>query len=131
MKSGTKKEVTTMEPERAPCPLSTFKPLPLLSNAHVQTLLGHLLSGATVKLPTQRHVLWLPDGDGLVLHDTLPPGWIPGGPIAVLVHGLTGSHASPNMQRLAVLLLERRIRVVRLDQRGAGKGLPLARGSYN
>ena len=113
------------------CPLSNFKPLPLLSNPHIQTLLGHLLRGPSVKLPTRRHALWLPDGDGLMLHDTVPPGWLPGGPIAVLVHGLAGSHASPGMQRLGVFLLEQGARVVRLDQRGAGAGLPLARRCYH
>ena len=111
--------------------MSDFKPLPLLGNPHVQTLLGHLLRGPSVKLPTQRRVLWLPDGDGLVLHDTIPPGWAPGGAIAVLVHGLSGSHASGGIQRLAVLLLERGARVVRLDQRGAGAGLSLARRCYH
>ncbi len=120
-----------MEPERGACPFSDFKPLPLLGNPHVQTLLGHLLRGPSVRLPTRRRVVWMPDGDGLMLHETVPPGWTAGGPIAVLVHGMTGSHASAGIQRLAVLLLERGARVIRLDQRGAGAGLALARGVYH
>jgi predicted alpha/beta-fold hydrolase len=114
-----------------PCRFSDFRPLPLLGNPHIQTLLAHLLPGPAVRLPTQRHVLWLPDGDGLVLHDTVPPAWQPGEPIAVVVHGLTGSHASRNVRCLAVCLLKRGARVVRLDQRGAGAGLPLARRFYH
>jgi predicted alpha/beta-fold hydrolase len=45
----------------------------------------------------------------------------------VLAHGLCGSHASAQVRRLARLLLAERLRVVRLDLRGAGAGLPLAR----
>ena len=104
-----------------------FCPLHLLRNGHVQTVLGQLLPGPPFTYPTRRHVIWLPDGDGLVLHDTAPAGWRPGDRVAVLAHGLCGSHASPQVQRLARLLLAECLRVVRLDLRGAGKGLPLAR----
>jgi uncharacterized protein len=104
-----------------------FRPLPLLRNGHVQTLLGHLLPDPAFTHPTRQHLLRLLDGDGLMLHDTVPPGWLPGDRVALLVHGLTGSHASGPVQRMARLLLAGRLRVVRLDLRGAGKGLPLAR----
>jgi len=113
------------------CPFSDFRPFPLLGNAHVQTLLAHLFGGPTVRLPTQRRALWLPDGDGLVLHDTVPPGWTPGRPIAVVVHGLSGSHASGGVQRISVLFLEKGVRVVRMDMRGAGAGVKLARRCYH
>ena len=113
------------------CPLSDFRPLPLLGNPHVQTLLSLIWRGPSVKLPTTRHVLRLPDGDGLMLHDTTPAGWVAGAPVAVIVHGLTANHASPGVQRLAVFLLERGVRVVRLDQRGVGAGLRLARAFYH
>jgi predicted alpha/beta-fold hydrolase len=112
-------------------PTVDFRPLPLLRNRHVQTLLGHLLRGPAFRHPTQARILWLPDGDGLVLHDSVPPGWREGDGVAVLVHGLAGSHESGHVQRLAGLLLPRGLRVVRMDQRGCGKGLPLARGCYH
>jgi predicted alpha/beta-fold hydrolase len=112
-------------------PFSDFRPLPLLGNPHVQTLLAHLIGGAKVRLPTRRSILWLPDGDGLALHDTVPPGWSSSKPIAVVVHGLSGSHASGAVQRVSVLLLEKCVRVVRVDQRGAGAGATLARGCYH
>ena len=83
-----------------PDPLATlrgFRPLLGLRNPHVQTLLGHVLRGRTPKLTAHEHVVRLPDGDAMVLHDTTPSGWGPGGPIAVLVHGLTGCHASPRV----------------------------------
>jgi uncharacterized protein len=110
---------------------SDFRPLPLLGNAHVQTVLGHLFSGAKVRLPTQRRVVWLPDGDGIVLHDTSPPEWKAPAPIGVVVHGLSGSHESGAVQRLSVFLLEKGVRVVRMNQRGAGDGAGCARGCYH
>ena len=101
-------------------PFADFKPLPWLGHPHVQTLLGHLLQGPTVTLTTRRHTLRLPDGDHLLVYDNVPPGWKPGDPVAVLVHGLTGSHASGGMQRPAVMLLQRNIRVVRFDRAAPG-----------
>lgn len=109
----------------------SFRPPPLLGHPHIQTLLGHLLPGPTVSLPTREEVVPLPDGDALVLHDNIPPGWQPGGRIALVVHGLTGSAQSPGVKRIAARLLRRGLRTVRMDLRGAGKGLPLARGAYH
>lgn len=108
-----------------------FCPLPFLRNPHVQTVLGALVPGPNCPLPDERHLVLLPDGDRLVLHNNTPLGWKQGDPLALLIHGLSGSHASPNICRLAALLLARRVRVVRMDQRGAGAGLALARGVYH
>ena len=108
-----------------------FRPFPLLSHPHVQTLLGHLLPGPVVSLPTREVVIRLPDGDGLMLHDNTPPGWLPGDRMALVLHGLTGSHDSPGVERIAARLLAQSQRTVRLDLRGAGKGLPLARRFYH
>jgi predicted alpha/beta-fold hydrolase len=79
----------------------------------------------------REHHVTLADGDRLVLHDSVPPGWQPGGHIALLAHGLGGSHASGYMGRLAALLLPRRFRVVRLDLRGVGRGEAVARRTYH
>jgi predicted alpha/beta-fold hydrolase len=108
-----------------------FRPLPLLGNPHVQTLLGHWLSGPAFNQPSRPEVVPLPDGDCVVLHDSVPEGWREGGPIVVLVHGLTGSHASFQVQRLANLLIPEGLRVVRVDLRGTGASLPLSRGTYH
>ncbi len=108
-----------------------FRPLPLLGNPHLQTLLGFYLPGPTVGEATQEHVLRLPDGDALVLHDNTPEGWQPGQHVAVLVHGLSGSANSSQVRRLGHQLLQRGARVVRLDMRGAGRALPLARLCYH
>jgi predicted alpha/beta-fold hydrolase len=108
-----------------------FFPLPLLSNPHLQTVLGNLFTGDILSLPTVRHNVSLPDGDGLVLHETCPDDWRPGDPVALLVHGLGGSHQSPYMQRMTQRLAEDDIRVFRMDLRGAGAGMRLAKRFYN
>jgi predicted alpha/beta-fold hydrolase len=108
-----------------------FRPLPLLSNPHIQTLLGHLLRGRQRFRDCVEHVLRLPDGDALVLHDAVPASWQAGRPVVVLVHGLTGTAASHQMLRTGSVLFEHGMRVVRLDLRGAGKSLPLSRKFYH
>src|SRR5438270_38143 len=108
-----------------------FRPLPFLGNAHVQTLLGSLLPGPPLAFPTREWLVPLPDGDRLVLHDSLPLSWRPGGPIVLLLHGLGGSHRSPALLRMAARLLPQRVRVIRMDLRGCGRGMALARRAYH
>src|SRR5580704_12545814 len=74
--------------------LPRFRPLPLLRNAHLQTVLGLYLKGGRFRGPTVEHFVPLPDGDQLVLHDNTPADWRPGRPVAVILHGLTGSARS-------------------------------------
>jgi predicted alpha/beta-fold hydrolase len=111
--------------------LDVFRPLFWLRNPHAQTVAGVVWKGSAFPYPTVRRRVRLPDGDQLVLHDTVPAGWRTGDPIAVLLHGLGGSHRSGGIVRMARLLLARGIRTVRLDLRGAGAGFHLARGCYN
>jgi predicted alpha/beta-fold hydrolase len=108
-----------------------FLPLPLLSNPHLQTILGNLFVGDVLSLPSQRVNVPLPDGDRLVLHETCPDDWHEGRPQVLLVHGLGGSHHSPYMQRLTQRFGERGMRVFRMDLRGAGAGVRLAQRFYN
>src|SRR5579864_2254397 len=97
----------------ASCAVSgDFRPLPLLGNPHLQTLLGNFLPAPKLRYPTHERIVRLSDGDGLVLHDTVPQNWQPGGRIALLVHGLGGSHRSGYMRRVAKLLLPHGLRVV-------------------
>lgn len=109
----------------------TFRPLPLLSNPHVQTLLGTCLPDWPVRMPAVERTVTLPDGDRLIVQDSHATDWRDGDPIALLVHGLSGSHASGYMRRLARLLMPQRVRVIRFDLRGSGRGLALARQSYH
>src|SRR5258707_2610886 len=108
-----------------------FRPLPFLGNAHLQTLIGNLWTGSLPALATREHLVDLADGDRLVLHDSTPPGWKGGGRIALLVHGLAGTHQSSYLMRLAAYLLPRGFRIVRMDLRGCGRGIGLARRGYN
>jgi uncharacterized protein len=111
--------------------VSSFQPLPLLGNPHVQTILGSLLSGGRRASIARQHVIALPDGDRIVLHETPPRR--PGAQetIALLVHGLGGCHRSGYMQRTTNRLCDLGWRVFRMDLRGAGAGLSLARRFYN
>lgn len=96
---------------------SDFRPHPLLRGAHLQTLVPALLR-PPVPLVIRRERLELPDGDFVDL------GWCgernTGGPIAVLVHGLTGDFESKYLRGLAVQLIERGWRCVLLQLRGGG-----------
>jgi predicted alpha/beta-fold hydrolase len=97
----------------------------------MQTVLGNLLGEPVLPLATvERHVL-LPDGDRLVLHDSRPKRWRLGGRIALLIHGLGGSHRSGQVQRVARMLLAKGLRVVLVDLRGVGRGASLARKTYH
>jgi len=108
-----------------------FRPLPLLSNPHVQTVLGNLLRWTRDRHPATLRAVALPDGDALALHDATPPGWQAGQPIVLLLHGLGGCHQSSYLVRMANRLAGQGLRAVRLDLRGAGAGARLARRFYN
>ena len=110
----------------------SFIPLPLLGNPHVQTVLGNLLPGVPRTLRVVKRLVALADGDHIVLHET-PPLRSPRhpAPIALLVHGLGGSHRSAYMARVANRLIDLGGRVFRMDLRGAGAGLRHARRFYN
>jgi predicted alpha/beta-fold hydrolase len=114
-----------------PVPLDDFRPLLFTGNRHVQTILGAYWTGPRLRHPTRQQVLPLPDGDALMIYDNVPDGWHDGDRIVLLVHGLTGSHASPQLQRMTRHLLNLGVRVVRMDHRGTAGGLPLARQGYH
>jgi predicted alpha/beta-fold hydrolase len=110
--------------------MDPFRPFPLLGNPHVQTLLGNFLAGPRLRLASVAEFVLLPDADQIVMHVTTAPAWRPGGPIAVLVHGLGGSSESGYMRRITELLATAGVRVCRLDLRGCGAGVSLARRFY-
>ena len=113
-------------------PASTaFRPHPLLRGGHFQTLAGFYLTGRPLAYKAQQHRVALADGDQLVLHDDQPADWQPGDRAALLIHGLAGCHQSSYMPRVAAALEERGIRVFRLDLRGCGAGVGLARMPYH
>ena len=109
----------------------SFRPLPLLGNPHVQTILGNYVSLMSRGFPTRKRVVALADGDRVVLHETPPCRPHPQEPMVLLVHGLGGSHQSPYMERLTRRLSGLGWRVFRMDLRAAGAGARLARRFYN
>ena len=106
-----------------------FIPHPWLRNGHLQTLAGM----ATSALPTEpvRHEVMLSDGDRVVLHDDVPLDWQHGRRTALLVHGLCGSHRSGYLCRVAARLNALGIRTFRIDLRGCGVGIALAKNPYH
>src|SRR5215210_7444257 len=92
-----------------------FEPHPLLRGGHLQTIGGRYLVGPRVRLRSCYHEIPLEGGDRLSVLETIPPGWAPGDPAAVLVHGLAGCAQSPYMVRVAARLVRLGVRAVRMN----------------
>lgn len=103
----------------------------LLPGGHLQTLAAFLLPQRLPAYAAKQHVVVLPDGDRLVLHDDCPPPWQAGERAALLIHGLAGCHGSAYLVRLAARLNAVGVRTFRMDLRGCGAGLTLARLPYH
>lgn len=108
-----------------------FVPARGLASPNLQTVTASLFTGGQ-PLPntTERH-LRLDDGDLLVVHDDAPKAWERGDHVALLLHGLGGSHRSGYMLRIAGKLNQLGVRTFRLDHRGCGAGNNLARRPYH
>lgn len=111
--------------------LVPFHPHRLLRSGHAQTLAGFLLPRDRTRETARQHIVALPDGDRIVLHDDSPANWQPGDRTVLLIHGLAGCHASPYLVRIARKLIARKIRTFRMDLRGCGAGAALARFPYH
>jgi predicted alpha/beta-fold hydrolase len=108
-----------------------FQPPAWLRNGHLQTLAALALVGPRPPKSPVRHQIKLPDGDTIVLTEDRPAAWQSGDRVAVLVHGLAGSHLSPYMRRIAHKLAQNGVRTFRLDLRGCGAGDGLAKLPYH
>jgi predicted alpha/beta-fold hydrolase len=108
-----------------------FEPHPLLLGGHRQTIVGRYWGGSHGRMEATRHEIELPDGDRLVVLETVPPWRGVAQPTAVLVHGLAGCAEAAYVVRLGRRLVQHGIRVVRVNMRGAGTGFGLARGIYH
>lgn len=107
-----------------------FEPYSLLHKPFHQTVLGVAFHFCR-EPPSKQKIISLPDGDKLSLEISKPDAWQDGDPIVVLVHGLCGSHKSPNPQRMAKQLYEIGIQSVRFNMRGCGSGRGLAKGIFH
>lgn len=107
-----------------------FRPFPGVGGPHLQTILA-----ARLVLPleprSERRLVELPDGDRLSLHVSRPEPHRPGAPVAILAHGLCGSHRSPYLQRISRSLAARGVVAVRVNLRGCGSGRGLAQRPYH
>jgi len=97
----------------------------------LQTLAGVYWPSVKYPYSAARHEVLLDDGDRLVLHDDRPASWSAGDRVALLMHGLAGSHLSGYMVRCAAKLAACGVRAFRLDLRGCGAGFGLARWPYH
>lgn len=112
-----------------------FRPHPLVRGGHLQTILGSYLPHG-IRLRARVLQVRLPDGDAIALHDDgladeSSVGLANSSPIVILLHGLGGSHQSSYMMRISAKLRARGVRVFRMDLRGCGAGLTLARHPLN
>ena len=104
--------------------LPSFRPRFPWWGGDLQTIANRLRGVSTSLAPhtTERVCFPLPDGTGDTLLASLDRPATPraGRPLAILIHGLTGSEDSLYIFSMARLLLERGGRVLRLNLRGAG-----------
>ena len=104
-----------------------FRPHLLLKSAHLQTVLGATLRGNDRADNASRRIVDLHDGDRLIVHDDQPVAWALGDRIAILFHGLCGSHRSPSVARVAAKLNQQGTRTIRVDMRGSGASSGVSR----
>ena len=109
--------------------LPEFKPLPLTSGCHRQTIISSFVNFCRAPFSKTQYV-HLPDHDWLAMEVTTPPTWKKTDLTVVMVHGLCGSHKSPYMVRMARKLAAKGVKVVRVNMRGCGSGKGLARRIY-
>ena len=101
---------------------NAFYPTSLL-----QTVAPLLLRGQRSDYSAVKHTVDLFDGDRLVVHDDQPKKWITGDRVAILLHGLVGSHASPCVVRQSDKLRRHGVRTFRVDMRGHGDSALISR----
>jgi hypothetical protein len=107
-----------------------FDPYPFIDDPHKQTIISSMFNFLFEPSSNQKLVR-LPDGDRISLEITTPKDWKPTDQTVVFVHGLCGSHKSPNLVRMAKRLEPIGVRTVRYNMRGCGSGRGLARQTYH
>lgn len=108
--------------------METFLPPPflpdrLIRGGHLQTIASARSTIETVEAD-RKHVVALPDGDAIVLHENAA---VDGRDRAiVLFHGLSGCHRAPYLIRMTSRLVRSGWTVFRVDMRGCGAARELA-----
>ena len=108
-----------------------FVPHPWLKSPHAQTVAAAYLPGARYPYRARQHRVQVDAEDRIVLHDDCPSEWSAGNRVALLIHGLAGCHLSSYMVRVSARLTVRGLRAFRMDLRGSGAGMALARRPFH
>lgn len=108
-----------------------FKPFPLWTGCHSQTIAASFLSFGGSKLSSLKRFVYLKDGEKLVMEITTPKGWKETDKTVLLLHGLCGSHLSSYIVRMAKKLHKKKVRTVRVNLRGCGSGRGHAKKMYH
>jgi hypothetical protein len=113
--------------------VATLRPRPPWIGGTLQTV--RALRWPLAARPPAGHRLWLPlpDGDALAASLHLPPPAAAGAPrpLAVLVHGMTGSEDDPCLREAAAGLLRRGFPVLRVNLRGNMESRPRSTSHYH
>ena len=107
--------------------LPAFNPSRLLPNPHAQTILGSYFPGPAEPKGTRFYSIDTTMGDQLALQENQPRNTEANPRQTILLHGLAGCHKSGYMLRTCNRLLDNGYGVFRMDARGSGAGLKLAR----
>ncbi|MBS0520585.1 MAG: alpha/beta fold hydrolase [Proteobacteria bacterium] len=112
--------------------VSPFRPRFPWWGGDLQTLASRLRPVRATPAPyrSERLSIRLRDGDTLLARVDRPAAVHADRPLAILVHGLTGSEDSLYMQSQSSLLVERGHTVLRLNLRGAGPSRALCADQY-
>ena len=109
-----------------------FRPHPLLSGGHRQTLLAHLVRRRLDwPLPSEDLVVESEDEARLLLRASWQPGPREAAPALLIVHGLGGSDASSYVLSTGQRAFARGWHVIRMNMRGSGDGEALCPLLYN
>lgn len=111
--------------------IAPFKALPLLDSGQRQTIAALYWPDIPNLDDSTSHIVPLPDNDKLVLIENRPLTWQEGDPIVLMLHGLTGSARSKYLLRIADKLTQEGFMTMRMNLRGCGQGVGLARNLYH
>lgn len=108
-----------------------FRPLALFRGGWQQTIAARYWPQKPGPELEHTHILRLTDGDQIVLIENAFKPLEPEARTMVLIHGLTGCHESNYMARLSQKLTGLGYKVIRMNLRGCGPGVGLAKNPYH
>lgn len=111
--------------------LIPFEPHPLVPGGHLQTIIGYYLPWPKQISHTRTYEIELPDEDKLILCENTPVRKTAFQKAILLMHGLGGHSQSPYMLRLAEFYRNRGWITFRMNHRGCGEGVGLAKNIYH